>query len=257
MVTDRRVSDQLWTAVHVEDFQRQMALLRTWGFTPITFRDYHLFLEARRDLPKKPILITFDDGYLDTYEVAFPVLREFDYKAVIFVLGDHAIKTNYWDRNRNMPEVPLMTEQQIVEIHEAGLEIGSHSLTHPTLTELPGDQLSEQVCRSRILLEILLDTPVHSFSYPFGMLNEKVKEAVKNAAYRFACAVGSGPPGFGDDLYEIRRITIPSRTTTAGFALRLLTPFQYYEWTRRQARNAYLHTFKRHINKSESVTLAE
>jgi peptidoglycan/xylan/chitin deacetylase (PgdA/CDA1 family) len=244
IVDDRRVSEKHWTAVHVQDFRRQLELLDQWGFTPITFRDYRLFLEGRLDLPKKPIILSFDDGYLDTYELALPVMLDMGFKAVIFVLGEKKIKSNYWDRHLEIPDAPLMVGRQIVELHEAGFEIGSHSLTHPKLPELAEDELWEQVCRSRILLEILLDSPVHTFSYPYGLLNPAVKEAVKNAGYRFACAVGSGPAVFGDDHFEIRRITVLGRTTTAGFALRLLTPFQYYEWTRRKAGDAFRGTFK-------------
>jgi peptidoglycan/xylan/chitin deacetylase (PgdA/CDA1 family) len=244
IVDDKRVSEKQWTSVHVHDFRRQLELLEQWGFTPITFRDYKLFLEGRLDLPKKPIIISFDDGYLDTYELALPLLLEFGFKAVIFVLGEKKVKTNYWDKNLEFAEAPLMNGRQIVELHEAGFEIGSHSLTHPRLPELVEDQVWEQVCRSRILLEILLDAPVHTFSYPYGLLTPVIKDAVKNAGYHFGCAVGSGPAVFGEDHYEIRRITISGRTTTAGFALRLLTPFQYYEWTRRKAGDAFRGTFK-------------
>ncbi|MFI5251238.1 MAG: polysaccharide deacetylase family protein [Bacteroidota bacterium] len=244
VVDDRKISDKHWTSVHVDDFRRQLELLEQWGFTPITFRDYRLFLEGRLDLPKKPIILTFDDGYLDTYEVAFPVMQEFGFKAVIFVLGDKNVKTNYWDHNPEIPDAPLMNGRQIVEMHEAGFEIGSHSLSHPRLTELTEDQTWEQICRSRILLEILLDAPVHTISYPFGLINDSIKEATKHAGYRFGCGVGSGPAIFGDDHFEIRRITILGRTTAAGFALRLLTPFQYYEWTRRKAGDAFRGTFK-------------
>src|ERR1043165_973668 len=66
-----------WTCVHVDDFRRQLMLLNKWGFSAITFEDYRLFCKGEIALPKRPVIITFDDGYLDTSALAFPILQEF------------------------------------------------------------------------------------------------------------------------------------------------------------------------------------
>ncbi|HEY6193299.1 MAG TPA: polysaccharide deacetylase family protein [Bacteroidota bacterium] len=235
IVEEKSLSEAYWTCVHVREFQKQLELLDRWGFTPITFNDYSLFLQGELNLPRKPVILTFDDGYRDTYDVALPLLQEFGAKAVVFVLGYQGAATNFWDRSESLPEVALMDRRQIVELHQAGFEIGSHSLNHTKLTALTDYDAWQEISRSRILLEILLNSPVRSFSYPYGSLNPYVKEMVEHAGYDIACGVSTGPANFGEDPYEIRRITILNTTTTSGFALRLLTPFQYYGWARWKA----------------------
>jgi peptidoglycan/xylan/chitin deacetylase (PgdA/CDA1 family) len=238
IVEDKDLINSHWTCVGAKQFRNQLELLDRWGFTPITFEDYRLFQSGELSLPRKPVILTFDDGYLDTYTIAYPLLREFGVKAVVFVFADQKVKTNFWDRHLKLPEAPLMNRRQIVEMHEDGFEIGSHSLIHADLTHLSEDQAWEQISRSRILLEILLNAPVSAFSYPYGATNEMLKKMATRAGYKIACSVATGPASFGDDPYEVRRIPILRTTGAGGFALRLLTPFQYYGLTRWKVRNA-------------------
>src|SRR3989442_11286266 len=139
IVVKKSLSHDHWTCVHIDDFRRQLGLLDRWRFTPITFQDYRLFLQGELSLPRKPVILTFDDGYLDTYTTAFPLLQEFGVKAVVFVLADRRIRTNFWDRHFNLPHAALMERHHVIEMHEAGWEIGSHSLSHADLTQLPED----------------------------------------------------------------------------------------------------------------------
>ncbi len=218
------------TCVHVDQFARQMKLLDRWGFTTITIQDYLLFLRSELGLPKKPIILTFDDGYLDTYEVAFPILQQYGMKAVVFALGDRQTSSNFWDNDQQSREVPLMNAHQFLELQASGFEIGSHSLRHPKLIELPRERSWEEISRSRMLLEIMLNSPVYTFSYPFGLLNETIKDMVVNAGYQAGCATFSGPARFGTDLFEIRRVSIEGTLGLFGFAARVLTPFEYSLW---------------------------
>ena len=227
-----RISD---LCLHKEDFRRHLKLLERFGFTPITLNDYSLSLGGELTLPKKPIILTFDDGYRDTYEIAFPLLQEFGMKAVIFVLGDRSININRWDAENGMPAATLMDARQIVEMHSAGLEIGSHSMTHARLTEIPQDRLWEEIQRSRMVLEILLNAPVQSFSYPYGLVNDIVEQVVIDAGYSFGCGVYSGPPIFGARPYQIRRLEIGNSTGGVGFMTRILTPYPHYAWCRWKA----------------------
>ena len=232
IVDDSRLSEAHWSCVHIKRFRKHLELLDRWGFTTITFNDYLLYRQGQLNLPAKPVIITFDDGYADTHRFAFPLLQEFGMKAAVFVLGDRKIKTNYWERTVGIPEVPLMDGQQIVELHEAGFEIGAHSMTHAKLTEISQGDAWQEISRSRILLEILLNDPVTVFSYPYGLVNRTLKSMVQDAGYALACGVYTGPAVFGSDVHEIRRITIKSSAGTAAFAARMLTPFQHYAWLR-------------------------
>src|ERR1051325_9964305 len=136
IVHDDRLSDSHWTCLHLRDFKKHLDLIDRWGFTTITFNDYRLFLKGELNLPKKPVILTFDDGYLDTYELAFPALRDMGMKAVVFVIADRRIKGNIWDDHLGIPPAQLLQHHQIIELAQEGFEIGSHSFSHSRLTHL-------------------------------------------------------------------------------------------------------------------------
>jgi peptidoglycan/xylan/chitin deacetylase (PgdA/CDA1 family) len=219
-----------YMSVHVDEFRKHLSFLERYGYTPITFEDYHLFLSGDINLPKKPIVITFDDGYSETAKFTLPLLNEFGMKAVYFVIGDRKIKTSIWDIDYCGESLPLMTDEQILELHQAGFEIGSHSFKHGKLTALSHEESWEEISRSRMSLEILLNAPVRSFAYPYGLVNEETKNLVKDAGYIFGCSTYTGTPRFGLEKFEIRRILIPSGIGTTGFASRVFLPYQYYNY---------------------------
>ncbi len=217
-------------SIDVKVFEKHLQLLERMGFTPIRFLDYELFLMGRLRLPRRPIIITFDDGYLDTYELAVPLLRRHGMHAVIFVVTDPGLRRNEWDAGKQLTLAPLMSPSQILELHAAGFEIGSHSLTHPGLTLVPQEKAWEEISRSRILLEILINSTVRTFSYPFGLLNEKIRTMAMDAGYSFACGVYSGPPTFGADHFNIRRIAPSSDPNTFRFFLEMAVPYEKITW---------------------------
>jgi peptidoglycan/xylan/chitin deacetylase (PgdA/CDA1 family) len=223
-------------SVQALDFRKQLQILDKAGFTAITFKDYLLINEGKLNPPKKPIILTFDDGSLDNYQIAFPLLREFGMKAVFFVLADKNIKSNVWESGNGISMIPLMDPYQILEIHTAGFEIGSHSLTHLQLPKISHTTAYDEISRSRMLLEILINAPVLSFAYPYGLLNNAVKQIVIDAGYSVGCAVYSGPASFGTDLFEIRRIPISGDLSMLGFSARVLTPYEYLCWMRWKAK---------------------
>jgi peptidoglycan/xylan/chitin deacetylase (PgdA/CDA1 family) len=215
---------------HVSEFRSHLTWLEKWGFTPITFEDYHLCKTGELWLPKKPVILTFDDGYVDTFNNAFPLLREFGMKAVLFVMGNRLLRTNAWDQPAGLPLAELISDQQILELHTAGFEIGSHSMNHVRLSDIPRDQAWEEISRSRMVLEILLNAPVRSFAFPYGQVDEATKRMVYDAGYAVGCATYSGPPAFCTDPFEIRRLIVPGFTNMFQFGITMLTPYEYYRW---------------------------
>jgi len=210
-------------------FRKQMEMLNQWGYVTITFNDYRLFLEGKINLPKRAMIITFDDACEDLYSYAFPILKELGMKAVIFVVEDPTISTNIWDEEYGI-NLKLLTVQQILEFHLAGFEIGSHTLTHPYLTSLSKEKAWEEIIRSRMQLEILLNSPVKSFSYPYGKVNEAIKLMTAKAGYTIGCAVYSGPPLFGMDHLEVRRIKVLNTTNRFLFRIQLHPIYSFYRW---------------------------
>lgn len=233
IVDDESLCRDHWTCIHVQDFRRQLEFLDRWGFTAITIDDFRLFQKNRLNLPRKPVIISFDDGYLDTYQYAFPLLREFGMKAIVFVLGDRSVTSNDWDKEvPGILETPLMDRDQILDMHASGFEIGAHTMTHPNLTMIPTDEALYEIEASKDSLEDLLDVPVRSFSYPYGYLNETVKEIVRQVGFEIAYSVSSGPAMFSKDIYETRRTTIYGKTGLTNFAMKMMVPYQRYEWAR-------------------------
>ncbi len=219
-----------WHAVHVKKFRQQMEVIDQLNFTPITFEDYNLYLEDKLTLPKKPIIITFDDGHLDTFEVAVPVLREFNMRAVVFVVGDRELESAFWDESATGEYLPLMSDAQILDIRAEGFEIGAHTMRHPMLTELSQAEIKEEVLGSKVSIEKLLGEEILSFAYPYGALNQKVYDVICRSGFKFGCGVFSSPPRFGDDWLNIHRLAVGNNMGMAQFLTRLLMPYEYAEW---------------------------
>jgi peptidoglycan/xylan/chitin deacetylase (PgdA/CDA1 family) len=225
-----RYADPFFLGVDEENFRRQVLWLERWGYTSITFEDYNLYLKGELEyLPKKPVIITFDDTDVSVYEIAFPILQDHGMKAVLFVLGDLSVRTNIWDKFQGIT-APLVNESQILEMRTAGFEIGSHSLTHRRLTEEANESAWNEIVRSRMSLEILLSEKVETFAYPYGLLNQTVKGMVAEAGYSFACAAYSGPTNFENDLLEIRRIRVKNSSTAIVFWFQLQPAYALYRW---------------------------
>ncbi len=227
VVRDERLSTTASRySIQADVLEKQLQTLEKLGYTAITFRDYELYRRGELNLPRKPVIITFDDGYRDTYTAAYPLLREYGMKAVVFVVADQNVRTNEWDEGLDITPALLMTPSEILEMHSAGFEIGSHSLTHRRLTELPRADAWHEISRSRIMLEMLLNAPVLTFSYPYGLLNQSLKELVREAGFSYACGVYSGPSVFGVDPLNVRRIEPSSRPDPFTFWFQMATPYQ-------------------------------
>jgi len=147
-------------------------------------------------------LITFDDGYATFYEHAFPRLRERGFVATLFVITDKVGMPRY------------VTWDQVREMAAAGIEIGSHSVTHPDLRQLSGSHLEQEISGSRKTLEEQLGMPVLFFCYPGGHYDEEVLAAVKAAGYLGAVSTVFGAAGPGDDPFQWPRVRV-SRGDTA------------------------------------------
>jgi peptidoglycan/xylan/chitin deacetylase (PgdA/CDA1 family) len=210
-------------------FRAHLALLEKWGYAPITFHDYQLYLGGVLSLPKKPVILTFDDGYKDLHTYALPVMKEFGMRGVIFIVGDRRMRTNEWDEGIS-PSYQLLDEEQILEFHEAGFEIGAHSMHHIRLTSVSASDAWEELHQARISIEILLNSPVQTFSYPYGLLNDELKSMAQQAGYSVACAAFSGPPVFGSDLLEVRRIKMIDTANPLNFWFRLQFVYVHYRW---------------------------
>lgn len=198
------------TYVTKEKFRAQLQYLKDNGYQTVTFKDLKdNNYKKRFNKGNKFIVLTFDDGYEDNYQVAFPILKEFGFKAVIFLLSDSTY--NKWDTdNPQKPEktFPLMTDEMIQEMMQYGIEFGIHTKTHPRLNQIPLHEARNEILESKKTLEERFKYKFITFAYPYGNLNEKVKAIVKESGVEFAVATDSGDIPFDSDLMQIRRIAL-------------------------------------------------
>lgn len=219
-----------WHHVTIAKFRKQLKLIDKLGFTPITFTDYQLYREDKLTLPSKPIIITFDDGYEDTYENAIPIMMEMGMKGVIYVMGNRKLKRASWEEKDKDDICTLMTNKQIKAAKKMGFEIGSHSMHHEVLSDLTDHEARKSIQKSKEEIESILNEPIHSFAYPYGRFDQRTKQMVADSGYLFACGVYTGSPKFGKTIYDIRRLSIGQHTSIQSFAIKLITPYQYLEW---------------------------
>lgn len=164
--------------VSPENFQQQMLTLQQGGYTSIT---PSLLVEALvygAELPPRPVVITFDDGNLDVYTTAFPIMQELGFVGAFYIVGDR------------LEAAGFVGAAELSELVAAGWEIGSHSMTHADLT-ISHDILRQEILQSRLLLEVALGVPVRSFAYPFGLVDEYVVDKSEDYGYTNGMGLGT------------------------------------------------------------------
>lgn len=217
-------------------FRKHLQLIKIRGLQPFTFKDYIAYTKGERSnqsAPKHPIILTFDDGYQDNYYNMLPLMNEFGYKGVIFLLGDTRIRYNYWDADKGDHRDELMNEQQRAAFVEAGWEIGAHTMTHPDLTKLSEQEALAEIINSKKALESELGKPVKVFAYPFGFYNTKIKQLAQQVGFEIALATDRGGMHIEDDRFEVFRTSIfPQDTWVQMFKKTSSWYRKYYKWKR-------------------------
>lgn len=168
------------TTRHPKDFCDDLDCLVNNGYKSITFKNV---LEGEK-LTEKSVLITFDDSYHSFYTYAYKNLLKRNLKAVVYVPVNYIGKQNDWDVQFFGKTFFHMNEMELMEISKKGMEIGSHTLQHRYLNNMPPKILDLELGDSKSRLEEIINTPVYSISYPFGRFNKKVLQAAKKY-YKF------------------------------------------------------------------------
>ncbi len=198
--------------VFAKNFRKQMKYLKDNGYQTITF--YDIKKNPEMDLYKK-VIITFDDGYVDNYELAFPILKEYGLKALIYLVTK--INHNAWGVKEGEPKIDMMHAEQVKEMSDYGIEMGGHTQNHVNLLQLDSDEQLIEIKGSKEDVEAITKKEAISFAYPFGGIDENIKLITKQAGFDFAVSTNTGPKQFGDDLFQIRRIEITPKTSLSSF----------------------------------------
>lgn len=197
-----RVNDvkKEYLSLSPSQFREQMGFLAQAGYRTVSLAE---FFDDPGD--EKSIVITFDDGYRDNLENAFPLLNEFGFRATVFCVGSKIGEEGY------------LTRQDLRQMHEAGWEIGSHTLSHPDLRSLDPELKWQEIAGSKSFLEAFLDLQVDFFCYPFGFYDEESVAFVQKAGYRGACTNRPGANPDATDPYLLRRTEIGATDTAHDF----------------------------------------
>jgi peptidoglycan/xylan/chitin deacetylase (PgdA/CDA1 family) len=190
-------------SIRADCFNAHLHFLKKHGWHTVHFKDLH----DASALPEKTVALTFDDGYADNYEGAFLPLAENKMKATWFITTDCIGKYAHW-MGAPSPQTQMLTVEQLVQMEKAGMEIGSHTCSHPDLTTLSYPQQLEEMTQAKQMLEAILPGKTSSFAYPYGRYNTDSLKAAKDAGYQLACSVHPGRFSNEDDPLLVRRITI-------------------------------------------------
>ena len=202
--------EKRWS-VALQKFDAQMKWLAEQGYHPMTLERMAADLKHGRPLPDKPIVLTFDDGWKDQYEGAFPILKKYRFVATFFIITDAVGHSAYMDW------------EQIKELAVAGMDVQSHSLSHERLSTMPGFRARQEIRESKRVMEDHLNKPITILAYPYGSYDDDVIAEVKAAGFDAAVAIGGRNGGYlfrADQTYTLVRYGIEGNDNLPAIARR-------------------------------------
>ncbi|HVB34899.1 MAG TPA: glycosyltransferase [Patescibacteria group bacterium] len=213
--------------ISAETFEGQIRWLRRHGYTGIRPSDWLAWCREGKRLPEKPVMITFDDAFADFTKYVLPILDRYGFTSAIFVVQDWVGGRNRWYDKKYTVTLPCMTGEQIRQCAAAGVEFGAHTRTHPDLRTLTDDAIASEMQGSAQYLSSLLNRPVTSFAYPYGVYSKSAKETAAHI-FDLAFSCEEGFNGICTDPYLLRRKVLLPDDTLGDLAL-----YMKFGWSRR------------------------
>lgn len=193
---DRESPTRFW--VSTKSFDLQMEALRKLGFESVSLNDLWLCSRGSRDLPGKPVCITFDDGYENFFTRAFPILKRHGFTATVFLptafIGDSSRHWNEWDRS---PEersfrASHLVWPEVMELQRCGIEFGAHTRTHQDLAALfrsAPQEAESEIAESKHEIEKRLSTETGFLSYPYKAASLEIEDMARRSGFLGAVTV--------------------------------------------------------------------
>jgi peptidoglycan/xylan/chitin deacetylase (PgdA/CDA1 family) len=201
-------------------FREQMQLLRDQGFTTIDLDDFLLCKDQPDRLPRKPVIITFDDGYENNYLLAYPVLKQLGFKAVIYSVSDPDAE---FFRDFEIPE-RLLAPEQIKELSANGIAIQGHTRSHRHLKYLADDEIEEELAVCKATLEGITGRPVVHMAIPFGSHDRRLFGIARATGYQTLAVPGKGTNNLATDPFRLRRLSVHRKMTDTQFMRLVRSP---------------------------------
>lgn len=197
-------------------FKSQVGYLRKHGFQSIGFQALTDYFEIGTPLPSRPVIISFDDGYLDNFTLAYPFLKEAGFTATVFVVSGFIGERSTWEGCEGN-EVLLMTQENILTMSANGFHFGGHTRNHKKLVSISREEALYEIETGKRDLEDLLQKPIHSFAYPYGDFNDQIIALVKNSGFKAARTVHTGNTHQEKDLLRLTCVKINGLTPAWKF----------------------------------------
>lgn len=212
-ISDETSADSRY-AVSVANFKDQMQRLRYWGYSPVTIKQLVDHIHKGYNLPSRPVVISFDDGYLDVYQNAFPIMERYGFTGTVYIVANRLESDGF------------LQVEQLNELIDHGWDVGSHSMTHTELTQNHA-LVRQEILQSRLDLENALGIKIFSFAYPFGSLDWYISYKVFDYGYRAGVGVGNLTSHSSATIYNLSRREIQGDADLEAFA-ELLPWSSYY-----------------------------
>ncbi|NJN16409.1 MAG: polysaccharide deacetylase family protein [Oscillochloris sp.] len=198
-------SDPLGFSLSVtpEQLTAQLDWLQRNGYETVRMDVVGACIGGAGPCPARAVALTFDDGYMDAYTTALPLLQRYGFTATFYIVSDFVGRPGYMGWN------------ELAALRDAGMEIGAHSVSHPDLTTLDLNGLRDQVGRSRDVLAANLGIPIVSFCYPGGKFNDTVAAVTQESG--FLSATTTMQEGPQNDLFRLPRLRIYGDMSQPGF----------------------------------------
>jgi peptidoglycan/xylan/chitin deacetylase (PgdA/CDA1 family) len=208
-------------------FREQLQMLSVSGYDALDLKDLHN-LTVSKNAANRQVAITFDDGFADFYDNALPILTEFGFTAIVYIITDCTK-----DQRLSRDGATFMSWPEIRELSQHGIRVGSHTISHSKLWQLSRRRAAEEVRRSKEILEDKLGLPVTSFAYPYAFPeNDKdyvtfIRECLQECGYSNAMSTIIGTAGIQSDMYRLPRLPLSTFDDNAFFRAKLNSG---YEW---------------------------
>jgi len=188
-------------------FRKQMQFLRRQGYYTVTAQTLTELLRSGKPIQGRPVMLTFDDAYLDFLTDAFPILAENGFSAEVFVVTDKVGGRSDWDSAYGEPAA-LMSWSQIQELHQKGISFGSHLASHTPATALDNEALLAEAMLSRNVLRNRLGAPVDSIALPYGATDFRVPGILALSGYGVGFTTRPDKAGFSDNIFGLPRLEV-------------------------------------------------
>jgi peptidoglycan/xylan/chitin deacetylase (PgdA/CDA1 family) len=207
-----------------ENFSRQMRFLQLLGYRGLSMSDLMPYLRAEKR--GRVIGITFDDGYVNNLTYAAPVLQTLGFSSTCYAVSQLLGKTNIWDKDIGIPQVPLMSAMQLQQWVAFGQEVGAHTRNHVHLNALDPTVSRQEIALCKTELEVASASPVMHFCYPYGEYGADHVGMVSEAGYQSATTTQRSRCGLADNLFELPRAPVARRTSLFGLWLKVATGYE-------------------------------